>query len=358
MEFGPQASWFKRFAQRFGIGLAWLLIGCLTLWTLAALYFDLSSSSLPLLTPVLYLTVIVGAVYAAKTRLLRMAVCLVSFLIVLLCWLTLQPSDRRNWQANDAQTPWAEIDGDRVTIHNFRSCDYRTESDYTCQWLEKSVYLSQLRGIDLFVTYWGSAWIAHPIVSFQFGDNDYVAASIEARYQVGKDYSAMRGFFRQYELLYVLAGERDLVRLRSNYRTGEDVHLFHTTAGPDWSRLLFLQYLERANRLHDHPQWYNAGTDNCTTNIFSQMAATGHLPSGSSLHDWWILLNGRGPEFLYRGGNFAGNLPFRELMQAAYINPVARTVNDAPDFSRRIRLNRPGFEFLESSGGGLHPKPN
>jgi hypothetical protein len=75
------------------------------------------------------------------------------------------------------------------------------------------------------------------------------------------------------------------------------------------------------------------------------MAATGRLPAGSSLHDWWILLNGRGPEILYNHGNFAGDLPFPELMKPAYINPVARTVNEARDFSRRIRAGRPGFEM-------------
>jgi Domain of unknown function (DUF4105) len=340
---GNYASWSKRCLRWLGLAIAWLLLALMTLWTAAALYFDLSLPRRPFVTPVLYLAVIAALTAMSKPRVLKMAVCLTGFLVVLTCWLSLKPSNDRPWQPNDSQTPWAEIDGDRVTIHNFRNCNYRTELDYTCAWLTKTVFLTQLRGIDLFVTYWGSPWIAHPIVSFQFGDDDHVAASIETRNQIGKGYSAIRGFFRQYELLYIFADERDLVRLRSNYRSGEDVYLFHTTAGPQWSRLLFLQYLLQANALRDHPKWYNAATDNCTTNIFTQMAATGELPAGSSLHDWWILLNGRAAEVLYRHGNFAGDLPFPELMQRAYINPVAHTLNHAPDFSQRIRLNRPGF---------------
>jgi Domain of unknown function (DUF4105) len=336
--------WWNRLLRRFAIGFAWSLLGVMMLWATAALYFDLSSPRLLLLTPIIYLAAVGLLAYFIRRRLPRMAVCLAAFLVVLACWLSLKPSNDRNWQADDSQTPWAEINGDQVTIHNFRDCDYRTELDYTCQWLTKTVLLSQLRGIDVFVTYWGSPWIAHPIVSFQFGDDDHVAASIETRDQVGQGYSAIRGFFRQYELLYIFSDERDLVRLRSNYRTGEDVYLFHTTAGPEWSRKLFLEYLDNANKLRQHPQWYNAITDNCTTNIFTQMAATGQLPAGSSVHDWWVLLNGRGPEILYRNGNFAGNLPFAELMKRAYINSVARTVNDAPDFSQRIRIGRPGFE--------------
>jgi Domain of unknown function (DUF4105) len=320
----------------------------MTLWASAALYFDLLFLRRPILNPILYLALVTVTAYFSRARLLRMAIVLCSFVVVLVCWLSLKPSNDRPWQPNLSQTPWAEIDGDRVTIHNFRNCYYRKEVDFTCEWLTKTVFLSQLRGIDLFADYWGSRWIMHPIVSFQFGDGDYVAGSIEARYQVGQSYSPVRSFFRQFELVYVLANERDLIRLRTNYRSGEEVYLYHMVASPEWSRALFLQYLQHANQLREHPRWFNALTDNCTTNIFEQMSATGHLPAGSSPHAWWILLNGRAPEMLYRGGNFAGNLPFPELMRRADIDPVARTLDDTAEFSRLIRVGRPGFEFLAS----------
>jgi len=343
---GKQESLKTRRFHWMAVGCAWLLLAGLTLWAAAALYFDLSIPRVPVLTPVLYLALVAGLAYWAKTRPLRMAIFFCGFLIVLICWLALNPSNNRNWQANVSQPPWAEIDGDRVTIHNFRNCYYRRETDFTCEWLTKTVYLSQLRGIDLFVDYWGSPWIMHPIVSFQFGDDDYVASSIEARYQIGQSYSALRAFFRQFTLVYVLADERDLIRLRTNYRSGEEVYIYHMVASPEWSRSLFVEYLQEANKLHEHPKWFNALTSNCTTNIVDEMAATGHVPTGTSRYAWWIILNGRAPEMLYRDGNFAGNLPFPELMKQAHINAVARTLNDAPDFSRRIRVNRPGFEFL------------
>jgi len=343
MDSDHDPAWWKRLLRKTGVGFVWLLLTGLSLWATAALYVDLSFPRLRLLTPIVYLAGLLTLIYFARRQRRRMAVCLAGFFLVLICWLSLQPSNNRNWQTDNAETPWADVNGDRVTIHNFRDCAYRTELEYTCQWLTRTVYLSQLRGIDLFVTYWGSTWIAHPIVSFQFGD-DHVAASIETRDEVGEGYSALRGFFRQYELIYVMADERDLVRLRSNYRTGEDVYLFHTTAGPEWSRQLFLEYVRGANSLRNHPQWYNAMTDNCTTKIFTLMAATGHLPAGSSPYDWWVLLNGRGPEILYGNGNIAGNMPFAELMKHAYINPVARTLNDSSDFSQCIREGRPGFE--------------
>lgn len=333
----------------FGIVAAWLLAVCLSAWASAALYFDFSSAGREWLAPAAYLVGLTFFLAIVKRRVVRICVCFIGFLIVLACWLSFKPSNDRNWQPNLFQTPWAEITGDRVTIHNFRHCYYGQETEFTCEWLTKEVFLSQIRGVDFFVDYWSSPWIAHPIVSFQFGENDYVAASIEARYQIGQGYSPIRSLFRQFTIIYVLASERDLIRLRTNYRSGEKVYLFHTTATPQWSRDLFLQYLRQANRLRDDPKWFNAITNNCTTGIFANMAATGHMVAGASRYSWWVLLNGRAPEMLYRGGFFAGKLPYSELRAQAYINPVAETLNDTPDFSQRIRKNRPGFEFVHSS---------
>lgn len=335
-----------RILRLLGIVAAWMLSACLTAWAMAALYFDFSRAGRGWLLPAIYLAVVAVLIAFARRHAFRIGVCVAGFLVVLLCWLSLKPSNDRDWQPNLSRTPWAEIKGDRVTIHNFRHCYYRQEAEFTCEWLTKQVALSQIRGMDFFVDYWSSSWIAHPIISFQFGESDYVAASIEARYQIGQGYSPVRSFFRQFTVIYVLASERDLIRLRTNYRSGERVYLFHMNASLQWSRDLFVQYLRQANRLRDDPRWFNAVTNNCTTSIFANMSATGHMPAGASRYSWWILLNGRAPEMLYRGGNFGGTLPFPELKAQAYINPVANTANDAPDFSQRIRKNRAGFEPL------------
>ena len=329
-----------------GLALVWLIAALLTVWSMAALAIDLPIRWLRYPAAAFYFVILLLALVRVRGQFRRIAVCVGGFVIVVAFWLSLKPSNHRQWQADVSETPWAEVNGDQVMIHNFRNCDYRAEFDYTCQWLDKKVALSELRGIDVAVTYWGSPYIAHPIVSFQFGDDDYVAASIETRKEIGEGYSAVLGFFRQYELIYIFAAERDLIRLRTNYRHNEDVYLYHTTAGPEWSRELFLEYVRRANDLHVHPEWYNAATSNCTTNIFEGMALTGKLPAGSKRYDWRILLNGKADEMLYNGGNLAGNLPFAQLKERAHINDVAHTVNQDPDFSRRIRVGRPGFELL------------
>jgi hypothetical protein len=332
----PTHLW-RRVATLAGRGFALLLTLALTAWAAAALYFDLlPGTSLRTLGASSYGLAMVGALLTFRGRGKAIAICLAGFALVLAWWLTLKPSNDRAWQPDVAQTAWAEIDGDHVTIHNVRNCDYRTEGDYTPHWETRAYDLAQIRGMDIFLTYWGSPWIAHPIVSFQFGDNDYIAMSIETRKEVGEQYSAIRGFFRYYELIYTVSDERDVVRLRTNYRKGEETYLFHTRATPEHARATLLNYLKKINRIRNRPEWYNALTNNCTTNIATL--------AGEPQLDWRVLLNGRADQMLFERGDLAtGNLPFAQLKQQAHINAAARAANDAPDFSRRIREGRAGF---------------
>jgi hypothetical protein len=321
--------------------LSVLTVCLITVWAAAALYFDLPHPALQHGVAIAYLVVVFGSLIAFKARWPGKLAAFVAFVCVLTWWLSIKPSNYREWQPDVSETAWAEINGERVTLHNVRNCDYRAEFDYTPHWETRIVDLSKLRGIDIFITYWGSPWIAHPIVSFDFGDEGHVAMSVETRKEVGETYSAVRGFFRYYELIYTIADERDVVRLRSNYRHGEDVYLFHTLATPEQARPIFLDYLARANRMRDHAEWYNALTNNCTTNVAQHVAQARGTPSG---WDWRIILNGKADEMMYERGDLAtGGLPFAQLKQQALINPAARAANDSPNFSRLIRVGRAGF---------------
>jgi hypothetical protein len=339
----PGLSLWRRLVRFLGRALLWICLSLLTFWATAALYFDLPIRGLRLPLACLYAIAILLTVAITRGRRKGKLACLAGFVVVLAWWLSLRPSNNRPWQPDVAQTAWVEIGGDHVTIHNLRNCEYRSQFDYTPRWEMKNVDLSQIRGVDVFITYWGSPWIAHPIVSFQFGDDDHVAFSIETRKEIGESYSAVLGFFREYELIYTIADERDVVRLRTNYRTGEEVYLLRTTAGPQWARALFLQYARTANQLRERPKWYNALTRNCTTNIFQEINATGTPLANASRYDWRILLPGKGDEMLYESGNIeTGGLPFAQLKEQAHINAAARQ-SSAADFCRRVREGRVGF---------------
>lgn len=233
------------------------------------------------------------------------------------------------------------MEGDRLTIHNVRNCRYRTETDYDAVWEERTLDLGRIQALDLFITYWGSPYIAHPILSFVFEDGSHVAFSIETRKEAGEEYSSIKGFFREYELIYIPADERDVIRLRTNYRKGEDVYLYRTKTSPQRARAMLLDYVARMNALHKQPEWYNALTSNCTTNIriHGVNSAEGKAPRW----DYRILVNGLGDQMLYERGDLSGDLPFDKLKAQALINPAARAAGDSEEFSRLIRAGRAGF---------------
>lgn len=325
-----------------GLLLAWLCVLGLSAWAAAALLIDLPVDwRLPLAA--LYLVGLVAVVIFAPRQMLKIGLSLVLFAVVLIWWLSIAPSDTRNWQTDVDRTAWAEISGDKVTIHNVRNFDYRTEKDYVPRWETRHYDLSQLQGVDIFLTFWGSPWIAHPILSFQFANGDHIALSVETRMEVGEEYSAVRGFFRQFELIYIVADERDVIRLRANYRADdEQVYLYHSTARPDAARAVLLDYLKSVNALHERPQFYNALTSNCTTNIrLHTAAASDALPPW----DWRLLLNGKSDRFAYQYGRLVTDgLSFDELKSRAHINEAAAAADQSPDFSKLIRVDRPGFQ--------------
>ena len=272
--------------------------------------------------------------FAAK--LLKLGIVFSAFAVVASWWLTLKPSNDRLWQPDVAQTAWAEINGDEVTIHNVRNCDYRTETDFTPHWETRTVRLSQITGMDVAINYWGSPWIAHPIVSFQFSGALPLCFSIETRNTIGQKYSTLEGLYRQYTLICVVADERDCIRLRTNYRR-EDVYLYHTLASPAQARERFREYINTINALRENPRWYNAFTRNCTASIRTQRAA-----KLRASWDWRILLNGKADEMLYEDHAIAtAGLPFSELKQRSLINERARAADKDPNFSRVIREGLP-----------------
>jgi hypothetical protein len=259
-----------------------------------------------------------------------------AIVLVVVWWASIPPRQYRDWKPEVALTPHVEIDGDIATIHNLRNFDYRTTDDFTPHYELRKVDLRKLRGVDVFINYWGSPYMAHPIFSYDFGDGGRVCFSIETRPEKGESYSALGGLYRRFELFYVVADERDVIRVRSNYRSGEDVYLYHL--GVKGARESFLEYVRIVNELHENPRWYNAIANNCTTAIRKQKLASDRLPL-----DWRLIVNGFGDELLYERGQLNQSLPFAELKRISRVNEKAKAADQAPDFSERIREGLPGL---------------
>ena len=264
---------------------------------------------------------------------------LVLFAIVLWRWQAIEPSNDRDWQLESARLAYATIDGERITLHNIRNFEYRTETDFTPAYYDKTFDLRSLDSVDVVTSYWMGPAIAHVFLTFGFGGKDHVAISIEARKERGEGYSSVRGFFRQYELHYVVADERDAIGVRTNYRRDppEQVYLYRLRGTPEAARRVFLDYVAEINRLKEQPEFYNTLTTNCTSNIWLHSRVNpDHLP-----YSWKLLASGHVPELLYEHGKLDTRLPFAELQRRSLINPLAVAAGDGEDFSRRIRQGLP-----------------
>lgn len=270
-----------------------------------------------------------------------------AFAVLLAWWHMLAPRNDRPWQPDVARTPTGEVHGDRLTLRNVRVFDYRSETDFTERWEDRTYDLSQLTGMDLFLSYWGSPAIAHTIISWDFADGQHLAVSIETRKEVGESYSAVAGFFKQYELVYVAADERDLVRLRTNYR-GENVYLYRLRAPVARARAILLDYVRSMNALAATPAFYNAATQNCTTTIRVHTRNTG----GTLHYDWRLLVNGYIDQMLYEQGAIDTSLPFAALRARSNIDARARAADADPAFSARIRDGLPQPPPAATGGGG------
>jgi Domain of unknown function (DUF4105) len=305
--------------------------------------FALALSPLQARTPAIVM-VACGVSAALATlfgRQLRIALPLFALAVAAfaVAWSSVKPSNDRDWQTDVAVLPYATFDGDLVTIHNIRNFDYRTETDFTPQYYDKTFDLRDLDTADLVTSYWMGDAIAHVMMSFGFAERDFVTVSIETRKEKGESYSTVNGFFRQYELIYIVGDERDLVRLRTNYRKDppEEVYVFRTNAPKENVRRLFLDYFKTINSLRTQPQFYNTLTTNCTTNVVRHT----RVNPGGGHYSWKVLLSGYAPQYAYERGRLDQSISFEELKRRSHINDAAHAADQDPDFSRRIRVGLP-----------------
>jgi len=262
----------------------------------------------------------------------------VVFAIFVLLFFRIPASNDRDWQPEVAMAPYATINGDMITVHNVRNFDYRTETDFTPHWETRTYDLSKLDGADVVAVYWAGKAIAHIMVSFDFGGKDHLAVSIETRKEKGESYSTLAGFFRQYELYYVIADERDVIRVRTTYRQPqEDAYLYRTRAPVRNVRRIFLDYVKMINELRLRPAYYNTLTTNCTTSILFHTRMNPDSPPLS----WKVLLSGYVPDYLYELGRIDTSRTFTELEKLSHVNARAHAADKDPAFSQRIRDGLP-----------------
>ncbi len=327
---------FRRFFHRAATAITLLIVLILLTWATLAIAFRAPGGIIVrLLLAACFVAVVTVTARRVRPRWMAAARIALMWLIVLGWWCTLTPRLDRNWDPAYARLPTVTIDGDRVTLRNVRNFEYRSASDFSRIYETRTYDLSKVRSVDYVLSRWGLKAVAHGFLTFGFEDGEHLAISIESRREWGESYDPLRGLFKQYELMYVVGDERDLIGLRASHR-GEDVYLYHLRLDPPTVRALLLDYLRRVDELSHRAEFYNSLTHNCTTAIFTHLRAA--VPMPLTLE---VILNGYSDHYGYERGGMDQSMPFDELRDRSRITDAARAAAGAPDFSARIREGLP-----------------
>jgi hypothetical protein len=244
------------------------------------------------------------------------------------------PSNDRDWLPGLDVLATAEFHGSEVTVRNIRNCHYLTETDYVLDYYDKTFDLTKLTSVDFIVVpFKDTPSLAHTMLSFGFQDKDYVAISVEARLEKGETYSPLRGAVQELELMYVVADERDVIPLRTEYRD-VDVYIYRSVAPPKDVRAMFVDMLKRANKLAKEPEFYDTFTNNCTTNIVDHV---NKLHPNLLPYSYQVLLPGHSDRLAYDLGLLDRRVPFETLKRNAHVNARAHVFAGREDFSVQIR---------------------
>jgi hypothetical protein len=328
--------------RRLGHGLAWLLGAIAALYLFGVIHFDgplgnpASTGNLALAWGwAALLAVAMFVVRKPRARLLAFAALAA---LVVVPWSFKKPSNDRDWRPEFERTGWAEIEGDVITFHNVRNFGWIDADHYTERWETRTHHLSALRGIDYFHDAFGGRRLAHPILSFDFGDEGHLCLSIETRREKTESFSTFGGLYKMFELQYVFGTEEDFIRVRTNIRD-EPVYLYRLRAGQTKATEVLMESIAVQNVLREHPRFYNVLTANCTTSLRAQKPA----PEREAF-DWRMIVNGRLDEYVHEKGAIVDEgMGFEELRPHCLINEAARSAPTGPAFSRAIREGRPGY---------------
>jgi hypothetical protein len=304
--------------------------GLVTAWMAGAIYYDLCGGAKWGRWVAVGWVVGVIVLFALWQPLWQPFAVLLGVLVLFLgWWLRLKPSHDREWDPSVAVMPRAVREGDVVTIENVRNFEYRSLDDFTPRYETRTYHLANLKGADIVFFNWGIALMSHPVLVFDFGPDGFVCMSIEVRFRRGQRFSIMRSLYRQQELIFLVADERDVILRRTKHARPQDARLYRFKATPEEVRSAFLDYVAAINSLYETPRWYHGLCANCTTSFY-------RLPNSRRRLDWRVLANGRLDRALYEDGRLDRSLPFPELHRIAYLNELA---NSAPEagFGEHIR---------------------
>ncbi len=320
--------------HRFVNAILCTAIGALWLWSLLALYFYGFAPFVKVLILIIFAVLVPGILFFVKKPTAFYWI-FALYLSVMGLWAQKQPQANKNWQTSVAKLPHVQQEGTHITVYDIRDFDYRTETDFTPHYYNKRFDIEQLNEVDYILSYWdGNLAIAHTMLSFGFTTGEHLVVSLETRLAKNQPQTGLHGLFKQYEVIYVLADEVDILRLRTHYRQ-EQVFVYPLNLTASVRQAILMRIIERVNQLYQQPEFYNTLTHNCFTGLQSDLRSV-LTPKQVALFDYRWFLNGYSDEMIYAKGQIQTNLSFKEAKRFFHINQYVKQATKA-DFSRLIR---------------------
>ncbi len=257
-------------------------------------------------------------------------------LMFLMSWgmllVTTHPSNDRDWSTDLAVLPYADFNGNKVTVHNIRNFKYKDVLDYTPGYYDKTFDLDKIKSVDFIVEPF-STLAAHTFLAFGFEDGSYVDISVEVRREKGEWFDAIKGLFRKFEITYVVSDENDVLKLRTNIRK-DDVYLYPIATSKEKKRALFVDMLNRINTLKTTPEFYNTLINNCTTNIAKHV---NNITPKRVPWSYKYVFPNYSDELALEIGLIQESGTIEQIRANHLITPLAQKYGDSPDFSKLIR---------------------
>lgn len=254
---------------------------------------------------------------------------LIILALAMLWYFNIPAKQDRDWSPDVANILSYQRDGDLVTIDNIRNFEWYSQDRFQERWETRTYDLAQITGVNIITSYWMGPQIAHTLVSFDFADQNPLVFSIEIRKEKDEAFSAIGGFFRQFELSLIASDEKDIIYTRSNIR-GEQVYFFPVAMSKPAMKALFLEYLSKSDELRAQPKWYNTLTSNCTTLIFDMVQA---IDPNKLPKDYRLLASGYLPNYLYDLNVLNPVWNMQQWYQHAHVNPRTSNFNQLKDQS-------------------------
>ncbi|UXM94568.1 DUF4105 domain-containing protein [Bartonella sp. HY329] len=244
------------------------------------------------------------------------AIAIIAFIGFGIWWSTIKPTLDGDWDPALQYGVTANLTGSTVHVSHIRNFDWQTPEQGIPRWFDASFDLTHLKSMNIYLSYWMGPYIAHTLVGFEFDNGQELIFSSEIRRKKGQEFSAIGGFFKEFELITIAATKEDIIRLRTDIRK-EQVYRYPLKTSSAQTQALFLTYIEKANALSKTPRFYNTATANCTTVVFDMA----RILEPSIPKDWRILFSGQLPSYLYDHGFIDTSKSLEQVVKEAHLAP-------------------------------------